>query len=290
MKRTTLNKSIIIALSMFSISSFADENVAPYNWVNKAGNTPFQVALDQVKLTSPDGSTKLADSSSSKAELSFDGYATDNFNMSVGKNYMQITHEGAKSSRTEMRHLTEFNLFDENSMEGIFKVASTTDGLDEVTVLQVHNVSKEIGAPLMRIAQIVEDGVTFYQAKVRLSDCNKKTCDAEYATYNWLDENGFPTVTTNEFRSFSVNVNNGVLEMLLDDKHGTLMCNSHGVTSAANCTDEDKIHTNADGDHVVSDWVDDGFYFKSGAYIQDAGKAVIRYKELEFNVVDAFGL
>lgn len=290
MKITTLNKSIVVALSILSASTFADENVAPYNWMDKAGNTPFQVALNQVKLTSPDGSNKLADSSSSKAELSFDGYATDSFNMSEGKNYMQIIHGGAKSTRTEMRHLTEFNLSDENSMGGIIKVASTTDGLDEVTVLQVHNASKNIGAPLMRIAQIVEDGVTFYQAKVRLTDCDKKTCDAEYATYNWLDENDYPTVDTNEFRSFSVIVNNGVLEMLLDDKRGTLMCNSGGITSAANCEDEEKLHTDANGDHVVSDWIDDGFYFKSGAYIQDAGEAVIRYKQLEFNVVNAFGV
>ncbi|WP_160061471.1 polysaccharide lyase family 7 protein [Psychromonas sp. L1A2] len=286
MQLTTLNKSIVLALSVFSGSVLAADT-APYNYKNSSGTAIFQSALDQVKLTSPDGSKKLADASSSDPDLSFDGYVTDDFRVPSGENYMQITHEGVKSSRTEFRHLTDFNRSDTNTMEGIIKVNSTTDGLDEVTVLQVHNSDSEnIGAPLMRIAQIVEEGTKFYEAKVRLSACDKDTCDAEYDTYRWLDSSGNPTVSTNQFRSFYVQVKDSVIEMKMDGLSGTLMCQKSGEYAAANCDSGDKEHTNSDGDHEIdSDWPEDGFFFKSGSYIQDAGTAVIRYKSLSFDVV-----
>lgn len=284
---TNLNKSIVLALSIFSGSVLAADT-APYNYENSAGTAIFKSALDQVKLTSPDGSTKLADASSSDPDLSFDGYVTDDFRVPSGKSYMQITHQGAKSSRTEFRHLTDFNRSDTNTMEGIIQVNSTTDGLDEVTVLQVHNSdSANIGAPLMRIAQIVEDDVKFYEAKVRLSACDKDECDAEYDTYRWLDSSGDPTVTTTQDRSFYVQVKNGVIQMKLDGLRGSLMCSKSSEYSAANCDDDDQEHTNSSGDHEIdSDWPEGGFFFKSGAYIQDAGTAVIQYKALSFDVED----
>jgi len=287
MKISHLNKSIFLGLSVLSTSVFAAD-IAPYNYENSAGTAIFQSALDQVKLTSPDGSTKLADASSSDPDLSFDGYVTDDFRVPSGQNYMQITHEGGSSSRTEFRHLTDFNRSDTNTMEGTIKINSTSDGLDEVTVLQVHNSdSDNIGAPLMRIAQIIEDGTKFYEAKLRLSACDKDTCDAEYDTYRWLDSSGEPTVSTNQHRSFYVQVKDSVVTMKMDDLRGTLMCLSGGEYSADNCDDNDQEHTNSSGDHVIdSDWPEDGFFFKTGAYIQDAGTTVVRYKSLYFDVED----
>ncbi|WP_025565742.1 polysaccharide lyase family 7 protein [Psychromonas sp. SP041] len=287
MKKTSLRKSIIVAMSVLSYSAFAADT-APYNYENSWGNTPFQSALDQVKLTSPDGSTKLADASSSDPDLSFDGYVTSDFKVPSGKNYMQITHEGNASSRTEFRHLTEFSSSDANRMQGTIRVSSTSSGLDEVTVLQVHHEdSKNIGAPLMRIAQIVENGTKFYEAKLRLSACDKDSCDAEYDTYRWLDEDGEATVNPKKNRSFYVRVKEGVVKMLLDGERGTLMCANSGEYTASNCSSSEKEHTNSSGDHVIdSDWPDYGFYFKTGAYIQDAGKAVVRYKSLTFHVND----
>jgi len=287
MKISHLNKSIFLGLSVLSTSVFAAD-IAPYNYENSAGTAIFQSALDQVKLTSPDGSTKLADASSSDPDLSFDGYVTDDFRVPSGQNYMQITHEGDSSSRTEFRHLTDFNRSDTNTMEGTIKINSTSDGLDEVTVLQVHNSdSDNIGAPLMRIAQIIEDGTKFYEAKLRLSACDKDTCDAEYDTYRWLDSSGEPTVSTNQHRSFYVQVKDSVVTMKMDDLRGTLMCLSGGEYSADNCDDNDQEHTNSSGDHVIdSDWPEDGFFFKTGAYIQDAGTTVVRYKSLYFDVED----
>jgi len=285
MKISHLNKSIFLGLSVLSVGALADD-IAPYNYKNSAGTAIFKSALDQVKLTSPDGSTKLADASSSDPDLSFDGYVTDDFRVPSGQNYMQITHEGESSSRTEFRHLTDFNRSDTNTMEGTIKINSTSDGLDEVTVLQVHNSdSDNIGAPLMRIAQIVEDGTKFYEAKLRLSACDKDTCDAEYDTYRWLDSNDEPTVSTNQHRSFYVQVKDSVVTMKMDDLRGTLMCRSGGEYSADNCDDDDQEHTNSSGDHVIdSDWPEDGFFFKTGAYIQDAGTTVVRYKSLYFDV------
>jgi hypothetical protein len=284
---TSLNKSVILALTMISASAFAADT-APYNYENSWGNTPFKSALDQVKLTSPDGSTKLADASSSDPDLSFNGYMTDNFKVPNGKNYMQITHSGKASSRTEFRHLTEFSSSDANRMEGVIRVYSTTSGLDEVTVLQIHHEdSTNIGAPLMRIAQIVENGTKFYEAKLRLSACDKDTCDAEYDTYRWLDSNGNATVDPTKNRSFYVRVKDGVVKMLLDGERGTLMCADNKVYSASHCSSSEKEHTTSSGDHRIdSDWPDYGFYFKSGAYIQDAGTAVLRYKSLSFHVAD----
>ena len=114
----------------------------------------------------------------------------------------------------------------------------------------------------------------------------KDTCDAEYDTYRWLDSSGNPTVSTNQFRSFYVQVKDSVIEMKMDGLSGTLMCQKSGEYAAANCDSGDKEHTNSDGDHEIdSDWPEDGFFFKSGAYIQDAGTAVIRYKSLSFDVV-----
>lgn len=285
MQKSIFNKSIVLTLSIFSGSALAAD-IAPYNYKNSSGTAIFKSALDQVKLTSPDGSTKLADSSSSDPDLSFDGYVTDDFRVPSDQNYMQITHEGAKSTRTEFRHLTDFSQSNTNTMEGIIKVNSSSDGLDEVTVLQVHNSdSDNIGAPLMRIAQIVENNTKFYEAKLRLSACDKDTCDAEYDTYRWLDTNGDPTVSTNQHRSFYVQVKNGVVKMQMDGLRGTLMCQSSGEYSAANCDSADKEHTNSSGDHIIdSDWPDDGFFFKTGAYIQDTGTTVIRYKALSFDV------
>ncbi|MEG3753361.1 polysaccharide lyase family 7 protein [Psychromonas arctica] len=287
MKISHLNKSIFLGLSVLSTSVFAAD-IAPYNYENSAGTAIFQSALDQVKLTSPDGSTKLADASSSDPDLSFDGYVTDDFRVPSGQNYMQITHEGDSSSRTEFRHLTDFNRSDTNTMEGTIKINSTSDGLDEVTVLQVHNSdSDNIGAPLMRIAQIIEDGTKFYEAKLRLSACDKDTCDAEYDTYRWLDSSGEPTVSTNQHRSFYVQVKDSVVTMKMDDLRGTLMCLSGGEYSADNCDDNGQEHTNSSGDHVIdSDWPEGGFFFKTGAYIQDAGTTVVRYKSLYFDVED----
>lgn len=287
MKISHLNNSIFLGLSIVSGSVFAAD-IAPYNYENSAGTAIFKSALDQVKLTSPDGSTKLADASSSDPDLSFDGYVTDDFKVPSGQNYMQITHEGASSSRTEFRHLTDFNRSDSNTMEGMIKINSTSDGLDEVTVLQVHNSdSDNIGAPLMRIAQIVEDGTKFYEAKLRLSACDKDTCDAEYDTYRWLDSSGEPTVATNQHRSFYVQVKDSVVTMKMDELRGTLMCQSGGEYTADNCDDDEQEHTNSSGDHVIdSDWPEGGFFFKTGAYIQDAGETVVRYKSLYFDVED----
>ena len=287
MKISHLNNSIFLGLSIVSGSVFAADT-APYNYENSAGTAIFKSALDQVKLTSPDGSTKLADASSSDPDLSFDGYVTDDFKVPSGQNYMQITHQGASSSRTEFRHLTDFNRSDSNTMEGMIKINSTSDGLDEVTVLQVHNSdSDNIGAPLMRIAQIVEDGTKFYEAKLRLSACDKDTCDAEYDTYRWLDSSGEPTVATNQHRSFYVQVKDSVVTMKMDELRGTLMCQSGGEYAADNCDDDEQEHTNSSGDHVIdSDWPEGGFFFKTGAYIQDAGETVVRYKSLYFDVED----
>lgn len=288
MKITTLNKSIVLALSVFASSVFAADT-APYNYKNSSGRAIFKSALDEVKLTSPDGSIELADSGSNDPDLSFDGYLTDDFRVPSGANYMEITHEGVKSTRTEFRHLTDFYRAESNSMEGIIKVQSTTTDLDEVTVLQVHNSdSDNIGAPLMRIAQIVENGTKFYEAKLRLSACDKDKCEAEYDTYRWLDSSGNPTVATNQHRSFYVQVKDSVVTMELDDQKGTLMCKNNGEYSAANCKNDDNgdDHTNNSGNHTIDeDWPDDGFFFKTGAYIQDPGTAVIRYKSLSFNVV-----
>ncbi|RBW46674.1 hypothetical protein DS885_07020 [Psychromonas sp. B3M02] len=285
MKISYLNSSIFLGLTVLSGSVLAADT-APYNYENSAGTAIFKSALDQVKLTSPDGSTKLADASSSDPDLSFDGYVTDDFRVPSGQNYMQITHEGASSSRMEFRHLTDFNRSDTNTMEGTIKINSTSDGLYEVTVLQVHNSdSDNIGAPLMRIAQIVEDGTKFYEAKLRLSACDKDTCDAEYDTYRWLDSSGEPTVATNQHRSFYVQVKDSVVTMKMDDIRGTLMCQSGGEYSADHCDDDDQEHTNSSGDHVIdSDWPEDGFFFKTGAYIQDVGTTVVRYKSLYFDV------
>ncbi|MDA7746450.1 polysaccharide lyase family 7 protein [Psychromonas sp.] len=280
MTKSTVKKSIAIALTLSSIGAFAD--TAPYNYENSSGETIFQDALAEVKLTSPDGSTILAEGSE------FDGYVTDNFKVPTGDNYMQITHEGVSSSRTEFRHLTDFSTNDSNTMQGTIKVASTTSGLDEVTVLQIHNSDSEnIGAPLMRIAQIVEDGTKFYEAKFRLSACNKSldTCDPDYDTYRWLDTNNEPTVLTTDHIEFYVRVKDGVVKALMGGVHGTLMCEENNVYSADNCSTSDKSHTTSSGNHEIdSDWPTTDFYFKTGAYIQDAGTAVVRYKSLTFNV------
>lgn len=277
---TRIKTAMIIGVVLASSSVLAE--TAPYNYSNSSGNTPFKSALDAVKLTSPDGSTILA------SESDFDGYVTDDFQVPDDKNYMQIVHEGDSSTRTEFRHLTEFSSEDENIMWGEIKVASTTSGLDEVTVLQVHNADSEnIGAPLMRIAQIVEDDVKFYEAKLRLSACDKDDddCDPDYDTYRWLDEDGDPTVTPNSFNSFYVQVDDGELKMLLAGVRGTLMCEENGEYAEDNCSSSEQSHTNSNGDHEIdSDWPTTDFYFKSGAYIQDSGTAVIRYKSLDFDV------
>lgn len=284
MKITTLNKSLVLALSVVAGSAFAADT-APYNY-KKSGKTPFKSALQEVKLTSPDGSKVLADGSSSKK--SFNNYVTKNFRVPSGKNYMEIKHKGNKSTRTEFRHLTDFYLSDNNIMKGTIKVASTTSGLDEVTVLQIHNSdSSNIGAPLMRIAQIVENGKKFYEAKLRLSDCNKKSCNAKYDTYRWVDSKGKSTVTTTKDNSFYVQVKDDVVKMQMGGKRGTLMCEKSKKWSAANCKSSDKKNVTSSGDHKVKNWVNDGFFFKSGAYIQDKGTAVIQYKALSFDVVGA---
>lgn len=280
MKTLIIRKSATAAIALISIGAFAD--TAPYNYENSSGETIFQNALEEVKLTSPDGSTILASGSD------FDGYVTDDFRVPTGDNYMQITHEGDASSRTEFRHLTEFSSDDTNIMQGTIKVASTTSGLDEVTVLQVHNADSEnIGAPLMRIAQIVEDGTKFYEAKLRLEACDKdlSSCDPDYDTYRWLDSDGEPTVLTTDHLSFYVRVKDGEVKMLIDGQRGTLMCQDDGEYSEANCSSSDQSHTTSSGDHEIdSDWPTTDFYFKTGAYIQDAGTAVVRYKSLSFDV------
>jgi len=271
-----------LIMGLVLTSSLALADTAPYNYAKSSGDKPFKSALSEVKLTSPDGSTILA------SESEFDGYITDDFKVPTDKNYMQITHEGASSTRTEFRHLTEFSSEDKNTMWGEIKVASSSTGLNEVTVLQVHNAdSQNIGAPLMRIAQIVEDGVKFYEAKLRLSACDKdeSSCNPGYDTYRWLDEDGAPSITPSSFNSFYVQVNDGEVEMLLGGIRGTLMCKKSGEYAADNCSSSDKSHTLSNGDHEIdSDWPSTDFYFKSGAYVQDEGEAVIRYKSLDFDV------
>lgn len=281
MKLATLKKSLIASF-LIAVAGSVVADTAPYNYEDSSGDYPFRDALLQVKLTSPDGSTILA------SEYDFDGYMTDDFRVPTDQNYMQITHEGDASTRTEFRHLTEFSQSDNNYMEGTIKVESTSDGLDEVTVLQVHHYDSEnIGAPLMRIAQIVEDDVKFYEAKLRLSACDKSSdsCDPDYDTYRWIDSDGEPTVETNKHRDFYVQVNDGEVKMLMDGIRGTLVCQDDGEYHEDNCSSSDEEHTTSSGDHEIdSEWPDYGFYFKSGAYVQDAGEAVIRYKALDFYV------
>lgn len=287
MKISLLNTTMFAALTMFSINTIAADS-APYNFKNSKGKRLFSAALKQVKLTSPDGSNILAEGQygTSKAR-GFNDYLTDDFKVPSGKVYMQITHEGNSSSRTEFRHLTEFSSDDTNIMKGTIRVASTTNGLDEVTVLQVHTDSG-IGAPLMRIAQIVEDGTKFYEAKLRLSSCvkNSSGCDPTYDTYRWLDSSDNATVNPSANKSFYVRVKDGIVKMLMGGKRGTLMCQSSSHYSASNCSGNDNNNTTDSGDHIIADgWPTDDFYFKSGAYIQDAGTAVIQYKALKFQVI-----
>lgn len=284
MKITILSKSVTLALLVFNAGVFAAD-ISPYNY-EKSGNALFKATLDEVKLVLPNGSMRL--SNAKPPNLSFDGYVTRNFRVPSGKNYIQMSHVGVSPSSTELRHLTTFSRADSNRMQGVIMVASASSGLDNVTLLQVHNESAPTDAPLMRIAQVVENGVTFYEAKLRLSVCNKNACEDKYDTYRWLDSNGDVTVDTHKNRSFYVRVKNGTVKMKMGGKRGTLMCKGSYQYSASNCNNDEKSHTDKRGDHVIDkSWSESGFYFKTGIYIQKPGTVVIRYKSLAFDVAGA---
>lgn len=240
MKFTPATASLFIAASLLSSQVLAKS--APYNYV-KNGATLYQDALLKSKLQSPNSSSVLYE------ETSFDNqYDEDAFYIPDNSTTMELRIDGARSSRTELRHLTNFNSTGNNQMEGRLKVQSVSSSIEEVTVLQIHN--EEAPAPLMRIALIQEDGEKYYQAKIREDDVCK-TCDVDYETYEWTS-----SVSSSAYNNFLVKVDNKEITMTIGS--------------------ETFIHPINEG------WRTSEFYFKAGVYIQQAGTASVRFSKLEW--------
>ena len=145
MQKSILNKSIVLAISIFSGSVLAAD-IAPYNYENSSGTAIFKSALDQVKLTSPDGSTKLADSSSSDPDLSFDGYVTDDFRVisnvtSSRKQYaLEVIIVPFKNENNEVSRLESFQL--NITPKPIIKLKSATSWFANSSVLGTGDWTK----------------------------------------------------------------------------------------------------------------------------------------------------